>query len=286
MQRVRRRKRQGSNPTCAPGPGSPIIRRDGDTVATIPRGAMPETIRCPGCGAENEPGAESCAQCNFPLAEKPATPAAAAPEFKFDPGPRPVRPRTRPNATQPIQMQIWLFSGVAIVLGIVYFAAQGFWKSNVKPVDGANAQQEQRADAARAVLEKDSTNLMARIELANVLYDTGNWSEAIVHYRSAARLDPNRATTVVDMGVCYYNLGRFAAAESLFQHALVLDPHQAVAMFNIGVIAESRGDWAGALSQFHRAMQSDPPDGMRQVLQQHIQQAMAKTGKTPPPLNQ
>lgn len=244
---------------------------------------MPETIRCPSCGAENAPDAASCAQCNFPLA---GATTAAEPEFKFDPGPRPVRRRReRPDAMQPIQMQIWLFAGIAVILGIVYFAAQGFWKSNVKPVDGANAQQEQRADAARAVLAKDSTNLMARIELANVLYDTGNWSEAIVHYKSAERLDPNRATTVVDMGVCYYNLGRFAEAESLFQHALVLDPQQPVAMFNLGIIAESQGNWSEALVQYHRAMQANPPPEMRQILQQRIQEAMTKTGAKPPPLN-
>jgi tetratricopeptide (TPR) repeat protein len=248
---------------------------------------MPETIRCPSCGAENAFGVEFCAQCNFPLADKPASTGAAEPEFKFDPGPRPVRRRReRPAAMQPIQMQLWLFAGIAVILGIVYFAAQGFWKSNVKPVEGANQQQEQQADAARAVLARDSTNLMARIELANVLYDTGNWSEAIIHYKSAERLDPNRATTVVDMGVCYYNLGRFAQAESLFQHALVLDPHQPVAMFNLGIVAESQGNWDEALAQYHRAMQSDPPEGMKAVLQQRIQEAMSKTGRKPPPLGQ
>ena len=247
---------------------------------------MSETIRCPGCGAENAPGAESCAHCNFPLVANAADATAAEPEFKFDPGPRPVRRRReRPDAMQPIQMQLWLFAGIAVILGIIYFAAQGFWKSNVKPVEGANAQQEQRADAARAVLVRDSTNLMARIELANVLYDTGNWSDAIVHYKSALRLDPNRSTTVVDMGVCFYNLGRFAQAESLFQHALALDPHQAVAMFNLGIIAESQNRWDEALAQFHRAMQSGPPDGMKPILEQHIQEAMSKTGKTPPPLS-
>ena len=127
---------------------------------------MPETVRCPGCGAENAPDADACAQCNFPLAERSAAAPAAAAEFTFDPGPRPVRRRARPDAAQPIQMQIWLFAGIAVVMGIVYFALQGFWKSNEKPVDGANAQQEQRADAARAVLEKDSTNLSARRDCA------------------------------------------------------------------------------------------------------------------------
>ena len=247
---------------------------------------MPETIRCPSCGTENAAGAEACAQCNFPLAEKPAATPATVPEFAFDPGPRPVPRRTRPDAMQPIQMQLWLFAGIAVVMGILYFAAQGFWNSNAKPVEGAAPQQQQRADAARAVLEKDSTNLVARIELANVLYDTGNWSEAIVHYKSAERLDPKRSTTVVDMGVCYYNLGRFTVAESLFHHALALDPHQAVAMFNLGIIAESKGQWDESLKQYHRALEADPPEAMKQILQQRIQEAMAKTGRTPPPLGQ
>ena len=253
---------------------------------------MPDTIRCPGCGAENERGAEACAHCNFPLGEQGAqatTPAAAEagePEFKFDPGPRPVRPRrARAEAMQPIQMQIWLFTGIAAVLGLVLLAGRGFMKSNVRPVEGAAPEQQQRADAARAVLAKDSTNLEARIELANVLYDTSNWSEAIVNYRAAARLDPSRSTTVVDLGVCYYNLGGFAVAESLFQHALAIDPHQSVAMFNLGIIAENKGQWDEALSQFHRAMETGPPDAMKQVLEQHIAAAMAKSGRTPPPLN-
>jgi tetratricopeptide (TPR) repeat protein len=260
---------------------------------------MPDPIRCPGCGALNEAGADSCAQCNFPLVEGSAaarpgpeqaaakTPAAGAEqaEIHFDPGPRPARRRRpRPDAAQPIQMQIWLFTGVAVILGIVYFAAQGFWHSNAKPVEGAAPEQQQHADLARRTLEQDSTNLAARVELANVLYDTGNWSEAIVHYRSALRQDPTRSTAIVDMGVCYYNLSDFAAAESLFRHAIHVDPHQAVAMFNLGIIAESRGRWDDALSEFHRALQAGPPESMKEVLQQHIQQAMEKAGKSAPPL--
>jgi cytochrome c-type biogenesis protein CcmH/NrfG len=240
---------------------------------------MPETIRCPGCGTDNEPGATACAYCNFPLEQTP--PAASEPEFKFDPGPRPVRRRPRPDAMQPVQMQLWLFAGIAIVMGIIYFAFQGFSKSNQRSVDGAAPEQQARADAARTALAKDSTNVDARIELANVLYDTGNWSEAIVNYRSAARLDPNRATTVVDMGVCYYNLGRFAVAESLFHHALELDARQAVAMFNLGIIAENDGRWDEALANFHHTLDESPPEPMRAAVQQHIDAVTAKARKAP-----
>jgi tetratricopeptide (TPR) repeat protein len=219
-------------------------------------------------------------------AQDTSAPEASGPIVSgFDPGPRPVRrSRPRPDAMQPVQMQIWLFTGVAVVLGIVYFAAQGFWHSNAVPVAGAQPEQQQRADLARAALERDSTNLAARIDLANLLYDTGNWSEAIIHYRSAERQDPTRATTIVDLGVCYYNLSQFAAAESLFQRALVLDPHQVFALFNLGIVAESQQKWDEAMDYFHRAMRAGPPEPMKAPLEEHLKAVMAKTGKVPPPL--
>ena len=185
-------------------------------------------------------------------------------------------------------MQLWLVAGVAIVLGIIYFAAQGFWKTNanLKPVEGAKPEQAQAAELARRTLERDSTNLAARLELANVLFDTGNWSEAIIHYKSAERLDPQRATTTVDMGVCYFNLSQFAAAESLFKHALTLDPQQPVALFNLGIVSEGQSRFPEALDYYHRAMQANPPEGMKQPLLDHLKAVMDKTGKTPPPIGQ
>ncbi|MCE9628332.1 MAG: tetratricopeptide repeat protein [Candidatus Eisenbacteria bacterium] len=272
---------------------------------------MSEQVLCPDCGALNPAGGEACSHCNYPLtdaipaapakpreaaAEKPVEPAPApapapappkpsAPVRGFDPGARPMRPRrARPDSMQPVQMQLWLVAGVAVVLGILYFAAQGFQKTNEPVIAGANPQLQQRADLARKTIERDSTNLMARIELANVLYDTANWSEAIIHYKSAMRLDPMRSTTVVDLGVCYYNLGQFAAAETLFTHALTLDPKQAIALFNLGIVAMSREQMAQATEYFHRALEANPPEEMKNLIMQNLEKTMSATGKTPPPL--
>lgn len=259
---------------------------------------MAETQNCPSCGAVNPADAAACSQCNFPLGDaapsrsSPGADAASPEPSAQEPRapvtvPRPLRPRRpRPDAMQPVQMQLWLVTGVAVVLGIVYFAAQGFWKTNVKPVEGATPEQQQRADLARRTLDKDTTNIAARIELANMLYDSGNWSEAIIHYKSAERQDPMRATTVVDLGVCYYNLGHFDEAESLFTHALTLDPNQSVALFNLGIVSEGQSRWDKALDYYHRAMQANPPEGMRDALLQHLKTVMEKTGKGAPPIEQ
>jgi len=216
----------------------------------------------------------------------PATEKTEEKAFSFDPGPRPSphRRRKRPNTMQPVQMQLWLFSAAVVVIILVVFAIKGAHQTNRPTVAGAQPDQQRFADQARQTLELDSTNVAARIDLANILFDTGNWSEAIVHYRSAARLDPNRATTIVDMGVCYYNLGQFAAAESLFQHALTLDSRQVFAMFNLGIVAERQGQWKEAQTYYHRAMETGVPEQMRPVLEQHLQDVMKKTGASPPPL--
>ncbi len=275
---------------------------------------MSSTIACPGCGAANAADATQCTQCNYPFVDTfpratpaPTVPAAEAapapatakvaepvkprqappgPEVRgFDPGPRPVRrTRTSRAAMEPIQMQIVGAVAIAVVIGLVYFAAQGAMKTNAPAVAGADPRMQQAADAARATLDRDSTNLAARIDLANVLYDTANWSEAIIHYKSAMRLDPQRVTTVVDLGVCYYNLGHFAAAESLFTHALTVHAEHPIALFNLGIVAETQNRFDEALGFFHRAMRSNPPAEVRSVLEEHIKNVMAKTGKQPPPL--
>ena len=281
---------------------------------------MSQTIDCPGCGASNPATATRCETCNYPfvdtfpkasaatpakapaavpaasqeMATEPAPPPPAPkpeprpePEVRgFDPGPRPVRrARPRPNAMQPVQMQIVLAVAVAAVVGLIAFAVKGFNQTNSVPVAGANAQQQQQVDLARKMIEQDSTNVAARISLANALYDTANWDEAIVHYKSAMRFDPQRVTTIVDLGVCYYNLSAFAVAESLFKQAIAIDPKLPQALFNLGVVAEQQQRWDEALDYYHRSMQDGAPPEVRAEIEKHITSVMQRSGKKPPPLN-
>jgi tetratricopeptide (TPR) repeat protein len=198
---------------------------------------------------------------------------------------RPIRPRPPRPPQEAVQMQLWLVFGAIAIVVVLYTAWQGFQKSNPPPVvEGAKANQQQIADAARTALAKDSTNVTARLALANVLYDTANWADAIVQYKAAARLDSTRAETYVDEGVCYYNLSLSAPAEALFHKALELDPHQPVALFNLGIVTETRGDAKKALEYYHQAMQASPPEGMKQPLMEAMQRVMQKTGQKAPPI--
>ena len=183
-------------------------------------------------------------------------------------------------------LALWLFFGLVAVAALVTTALMGYRKNNAPPVQGASENQQQVADSLVTVLARDSTNVDARVALGNVMYDTGNWSEAIRHYTVALARDSSRTNALVDMGVSYYNLSQVDQAERMFRLALVRDPHQAVALFNLGIVAERHENYKDALQYFHRAMESDPPEGMREPLIQQMQQVMQKLGMKAPPLPQ
>ena len=152
------------------------------------------------------------------------------------------------------------------------------------PVQGASVDQQKLIDSLRTVIQRDSTNVDATIEYANLLYDTANWAEAATWYARAIARDSTRVMAIVDMGVCYYNQGEMARAEELFQLALVREPGQPVALFNLGVVNERAGENETALKYFHRSLEADPTEEMKQQIVQHMQQILAKTGQKAPPL--
>ena len=263
---------------------------------------MSDTLRCPDCGHENPPGSTSCEACNFPLGGPPRAraaeeapagssaggPADAAgtppPEVPRIPRLRPIRPR-QPLTGQGQATTLWLTFG-SICAAVVLFIGL---KSNVErasqPVPGSGPEQQQHADELRLAIEKDSTNVEARVALGDLLYNTANWSEAIVHYRAAVRMDSTRVPAIVDLGVCYYNLGDTNEAERYFLLGLAREPHHPIALFNLGIVSEHRGQDDAALDYFHRALESNPPADMGEPIAQAMQRIMQKQGKTAPPIS-
>lgn len=259
---------------------------------------MSDTIRCPDCGRENPPGATECVACGFPLRAEAATPLAtsAPPPAGAEPAsgaeppampyvPRPIRRPPRPQANAQAAM-LWLIFGgfcAIVVIGVAI-------KSNVdranQPIEGSSPIQQASADSILATIQHDSTNVAARVRLGDILYDTANWSEAIVQYRAALRMDSSQTSSLVDLGVCYYNLGASEEAERHFLLALGHDPHQPVALFNLGIVYEGRKDYRRALGLFHRALETQPPDEMKQAVIASMERIQKEQGLKAGPLRQ
>jgi tetratricopeptide (TPR) repeat protein len=246
---------------------------------------MSETIRCPDCGQQNPPGSTFCASCHFPLTEAlvPAKdhpdPASAPPVLPR----RPVRPR-RPRPGSNVALSLWLGVGAFLALLLVLIGVQANLQRDNPPVEGSNPGQQDQANVFRGAIAKDSVDTRSRVGLADILFDTGNWAEAIVHYRSAVHHDSSLVTAIVDMGVCYYNLSDSEEAERLFLLALARDPHQPFALFNLGIVYERRGEPDQAMKYFHRSLESAPPENMKQALVEAMQRVAKQAGKSAPPL--
>ncbi len=251
---------------------------------------------CPSCGFANAPGATSCAQCNFPFeVGRPAAPdpGAQAPRGASTSGGiepeiiirRPLRrPTRRPPAMTNQQLALWLMFAVFAAAAVIYAAIQANLQRASQPVPGSNETQQKQADDLRAALQKDSSSVDAHIELANILYDTGNWSDAIVQYRAALRRDSTRVGAMVDLGVCYYNLSSTDEAERLFRLALARDPRQPVALFNLGIVSERAENYTRAMDFFHRALEAGPGEDIRDGIVQAMKRIQQKTGRSPGPL--
>jgi tetratricopeptide (TPR) repeat protein len=251
---------------------------------------MSETIRCPDCGHPNPPGSTYCAACHFPLIEigaqeksdlAPSTTPVVPPRRPVRPRrPRPHRPRPQAN----VALSLWLGGGAFLALLLVWIAVQANLQRDTPPVEGSNPGQQDQANAFRAALARDSTDTRSRVGLADILFDTGHWSEAIVHYRSAVRQDSSLVMAIVDLGVCYYNLSVPDEAERLFLLALARDPQHPIALFNLGIVYEQRGEPERALKYFHRSLENAPPEDVKQALMEAMQRVVKQTGKTAPPL--
>lgn len=257
-------------------------------------------IRCHDCGRENPADATECVQCGYPLeghgpAATPTSKAPAERKAEAGPGLPPTvprdpsipRPRPRPPRAMPANqtsMQLWLIFGAIAAAFMIYVAVKANYDRVTTPVEGSNPAQQAYGDSLLHELSHDSTNVTARVKFADLLFDTGNWSEAIVHYRAAVGRDSSLTHALVDLGVCYYNLSDPIEAERHFELALVRDPNQPIALFNMGIVYERRQDFRKALSYFHKALQANPPDAMTQPLVEAIRRTQQQLGADAPPI--
>jgi cytochrome c-type biogenesis protein CcmH/NrfG len=178
-----------------------------------------------------------------------------------------------------------LLTGTVLALAAVFYAFKAYRENNANlSIEGSNEPQQKVAEQAMAALARDSSDVDARIQLADVFYDTANWSQAIVQYRAAVRRDSSRVTAIVDLGVCYFNLSDARDAEHMFRLALAREPHHPIALYNLGIVYEKGGDLRAALGFYHQAFGSDPPEAMKQPLMEAIERTAKAAGIKAPPL--
>ena len=260
--------------------------------------------KCPDCGVANALNASICTECNHPmdpLAEKTTVS-------------RPIRRRPRPRSgpqlpgmTKVVEEEgkviprrthsrigflgigggdrprgddapnwIWLILGT-FALGAALFAAIG--NATREPpfsVPGASPVQANIADSLRRALRKDSLNVDGYIRLANLLYDTQNYEQAVPYYRTVLRLDPGKTDARVDLGVALHQSGHTGEAVSELGQVLAEHPDHAIAWFDLGVIYEFIGDLNGAEEAYLTAAELDVKPELAHAIDQRLREIRSK----------
>lgn len=85
-------------------------------------------------------------------------------------------------------------------------------------------------------VNKDPKNLVAWVELGNVLMDSGRFQEAIAAYQKSLDMDRNNVNVRVDMGTCYRNMRQPDKAAEEYRKAIAINPNHPNAHRNLAVV--------------------------------------------------
>lgn len=97
--------------------------------------------------------------------------------------------------------------------------------------------------------------------LANVLRDDKDYSEAEVHYQEAIRLKPDFAAAHNGLGATYYCLSDFDRAETEVKKAISLKSDYALAYYHLGLIYTAKNQPDQALSAYESSLKFEKNKG-------------------------
>ncbi len=105
--------------------------------------------------------------------------------------------------------------------------------------------------ALRLANEKDP---QLQYNLANVLRDDKDYSEAEIHYLEAIKLKPDFAAAHNGLGATYYCLSDFDKAEQHINKAISLKKDYALAYYHLGLTLAAKGDAQKAIDAYEASL--------------------------------
>ena len=113
------------------------------------------------------------------------------------------------------------------------------------------------AEAMRAPAER-ILDALKTTQHADIFAARGDTDAAIKEYRRALEQNPNDATVLNKLGICYQQLKQPGRAEDQYRQALRINPNYAEAWNNLGSLAHSSGNYKQAIKYYQRAVSLRP----------------------------
>jgi cytochrome c-type biogenesis protein CcmH/NrfG len=132
---------------------------------------------------------------------------------------------------------------------------------------------EQQVQALKNILAKDPANVQANVQLGNMYYDAGRYSESVAPYQKAFDGDPKNVNVSTDLGTALWYSGRPDEAIAQFNRSLAINPTHPQTLFNMGIVKrDGKQDPAGAAQAWEKLLATNPSYADRDKVQQLLDQ--------------
>ncbi|MDJ0800129.1 MAG: tetratricopeptide repeat protein [Calothrix sp. MO_167.B12] len=118
--------------------------------------------------------------------------------------------------------------------------------------------QNQKLKTLKKYIEQYNSGWKKRLELANLLYEMGRWSEAIPEYYQVIKAQSQLIQPHIQLGKILHLLNRKGEAIAVYKSALVLSKNEATKQHIIGSIESCRGNTKAAIAAFKSATALEP----------------------------
>ncbi|MEM7593010.1 MAG: CDC27 family protein [Cyanobacteria bacterium P01_A01_bin.83] len=120
------------------------------------------------------------------------------------------------------------------------------------------SRQEQKIKTLNKYLQKYSSGWKKRLELANLLYETGQWSKAIAQYYRVIQGQPNLIEPRLQLGKILQLINKKEEASLIYGEALKLAKKEATKKHLIGLIESCKNNVKEAIAAFKSATILEP----------------------------
>ncbi len=135
----------------------------------------------------------------------------------------------------------------------------------------------------KKTVEKAPRDLALLTELANKLYDGGQYGEAVEYYRRALTLEPGNIGVSTDLGTALFYSGKPDEAIAQFQQSLKIDPRHAQTLHNLVVVyLQGKNDLKAANKTLDRLAAVDPANSSIPELRKMLIRGTSSPGKSNP----
>lgn len=118
---------------------------------------------------------------------------------------------------------------------------------------------ESRASSLKATAQQNAADAATRVELGNMYFDAGRFSEAIDWYQQALKIQPRDVNVSTDLGIAYYYMNDPDKALAQFDRSLAIEPAHAKTLLNIGIVrAFGKQDLKGAAEVWQKILTVAP----------------------------